>query len=87
MALNVRLIRSSWRNMKIKHLIRKIACKIKGHHWQPAELSYYAYESEKWEYITEEARWCKRCGRFVVPNSKLFQRGTSGDTWIKEVLK
>ena len=55
-------------------LLRRIRCRLVGHKYEPATLSYWMKPPHhSWTRVREDAKWCRRCGKFIVPNSKLFK--------------
>ena len=56
-----------------KRLFRQGICRCRGHRYEKSTLSYWARIDKLWTKITEDALYCRRCGRFAVPNSRLFE--------------
>lgn len=48
-----------------------------GHKYKPATFLYWAKIEGVWTHRTEEAKFCGRCGKFVVPNSKFPENGSA----------
>ena len=68
--------------MKLR--IRKLKCWLLGHRWQKAEMSYYMFKDDVWEYKIEPAKYCPVCGKFVVPDSE-YWKYPHGDTYTDDL--
>ncbi len=50
----------------------KTICRLFGHRWIQAGFSYYKLEDALWISVKENANWCDKCGRFIVPDCPDF---------------
>ena len=46
---------------------RKLRCLL-GHQWEEATFTYWAL-MDSWEFTEEPAKYCKRCGKTIVPHT------------------
>lgn len=66
----------------MRRYIRKFKCFVLGHKWGKATFSYYRHK-ETWEWVSDPAQHCKRCGKFYVPSTEYPLYRNQGEGYIK----